>query len=95
MNNLNHIKEELKEVIISLQNENHIELSKSLQHHSKNLEKSETILSTLTELSGLCHVKGLGDLYMNNYQGYSWPNKISNFKVKCEKEIKRLTIRCT
>ena len=64
----------------------------SLQKSIDKLDSSESAIEGLSEIEGACHVKAYGDLYLETFSGWEWPNKVSKLGNMCRKKKEALQI---
>ena len=90
MKGITRIKKDLLELIVALEAAQHTEAATKLRRSMGDLDQEDSCLLALEEISGLCHIRGLGDMYMPEFSGWDWPNKVGELKQKCQRAIKRI-----
>jgi len=96
MKNINSIKEFANELVGDLIENGQTHGAKILNKQIEKLNHQDTIIEALTEIESYCHVKALGDLYLETFSGWEWPNKVSKLGEKCRKTLKAIkTKNCT
>lgn len=76
MKNLTSIKSQIDEITKLLIESGHEENAAQLSKLKISLDDEDNSNAVLTHISGLCHIKALGDLSMPNMTGWDWPNKL-------------------
>ncbi|GBL06355.1 hypothetical protein [Glaciecola sp. KUL10] len=82
---LDSIKNQAVEIAIDLRSHDLLEQALLLEAQIDLLDNSQTILAALQEIEGLCHVKAFGDLYLESFEGWDWPSKVSKLGQACKK----------
>jgi hypothetical protein len=82
---LDSIKNQAVEIALELRGHDLLEQALLLEAQIDLLDKSESLLEALREIEGLCHVKAFGDLYLESFEGWDWPSKVSKLGQTCKK----------
>ena len=92
MSNCEHIQNLLLEMSKDLSENGHLAQARQLSAAYSNLDRPECVEETLKNVQSLCHIRIYGDLYLENYVGFEWANKVSKLGSMCKKKLNKLKI---
>ena len=82
---LESIKSQATEVALDLRTHDLLEQALMLESQIDLLNEVNNQIDALNEIEGLCHVKAFGDLYLESFDGWDWPSKVSKLGQACKK----------
>ena len=82
---LESIKSQATQIALDLRTHDFLEQALMLESHLDLLTQVDTQIDALNEIEGLCHVKAFGDLYLESFEGWDWPSKVSKLGQACRK----------
>ncbi len=92
MSNCEHIRDLLLEMSQDLSESGHLAQARQLSAASSNLNRPECVEETLKKVQSLCHIRIYGDLYLKNFDGFEWANKVGKLGSMCNKKLNKLKI---